>query len=703
MAKLMVAPFMLSIFVIISIHGQDIAEKSLVKLLTYQHTSLIDVFVTFRQSGLVKKCMDERVQHFINSACGLIKSKPHIQSYTWYIQQPHFTALHWQITQFNILKNDIHCSLSKIIWKYSNKEYFMCGKYLPFTTISEGNVTIQQLFSPDTIHQSTFLLFFHVISVISEQFGITDTHLSNVHFDYGTGLVKILIYIVGTNAMHILRINLTTVNEMIKSALFIHDGPSTHLPILLYTSVNNINNRTIITSSFQAVISGVYTNHLQNPSRVSYISILQKERYGEQCESSPCWLAHYCVGSRNLRNTECSVKIGHGIQFLRIFHETCIMVNTFLYEGPDTYSNDVSHLCQYGGLWIYKSNSKTFDSAEMILQLCEHGQNISVQQMCFDKTIYTAIVVLQYPAISSTMTSFRFGGYSEYSNKILQLNRSSSYYFGQEKETEFSLFGPTAYVSDILITMKENLQTPKTFHVKLFHYFPGNVCSCHIILYYKDLKERLNEWCSEHGANHAVWKKVTSVAIAGKEQFADKTSGIVLNITLSCHKCVNHAGYIFLHVLYSMGTQTRFQNIKVKDYLFQADFSNPEIDNTNTMNLENIPNYIIFLRVISKEDYFLVFDTTWVNIKESSTNSIMTVTLLECIDGKERSTTIDLFASRIQPFFLRKPCIPACIIHIERRFQVPDKPWYEYGEIIIRPATFLQTNTKRKLFLLPRK
>ena len=80
----------------------------------------------------------------------------------WWITQDASTLIRLNMVEFMVVKNDVHCSKSHIVWIEQNKRSFYCGFHLPWEKYSQGDVAITQNFILTLRYVSYFTLFFNV-------------------------------------------------------------------------------------------------------------------------------------------------------------------------------------------------------------------------------------------------------------------------------------------------------------------------------------------------------------------------------------------------------------------------------------------------------------------------------------------------------------------------------------------------------------
>ena len=164
--------------------------------------------------------------HFPFTFCGLIRNRQTSEVIQWSVLQNRNNALKWSIPVFNVIRNDIDCSVFMVVWKSEEETNKMCGYYLPWEKISIGSVTIQQHFAKQISQKSEFLFFFEstVLLVASSQpmkiilsNGIMTSSLRHsLGWNY---------FIVGSNVMNILELNITfyKIRNNFHLKIFIHD------------------------------------------------------------------------------------------------------------------------------------------------------------------------------------------------------------------------------------------------------------------------------------------------------------------------------------------------------------------------------------------------------------------------------------------------------------------------------------------------
>ena len=350
------------------------------------HQSLAKSYKTLIRCNIIKYCSYNNFNQFTKTVCGLILSDEEKSHMEWWITQSKRTVLKWNIVEFMVFKNDAKCSLSHLAWITDRKRSYYCGYHLPWKQFSKGSVTVIQRFIMTLKQPSHFKLFFtaeHNVPLTNKkktQFDVRTVQQSPI-FSHFVQTDDLIIFLTRSFPFHVLDITVISVKKYASVDLTIHDGPSRRTPTLFNYNRFGNNSHGISTSSFQAVL-------------IVHINTTQEHVL---CVN---WSSHMMV----MQNKLFTFMYGTGhtsqnglIYLMSHMNDHRITLNSYSFNGPDTFSNDIDLFCQYGGIWLYSSSEKTFANPVLLLEQCT---NEGFRGQLYSKLQYFAFVVVQYTGIS---------------------------------------------------------------------------------------------------------------------------------------------------------------------------------------------------------------------------------------------------------------------------------------------------------------
>ena len=593
------------------------------------HASLISTFGTIQHCAILTFCVNTNITTFPHTVCGLINSQPTSELISWSVIQHKNKALKWTIPVFNVIRNDVKCSMSMVIWKSGEGTNKMCGYYLPWEKLSTGSVTIQQQILIK--QKSEFLFFFESISlpamVDKQQINLilatetmTSSFIDSMKWNY---------FIVASNVMKILTLNITRTIESNSLRMDIYDGPASVVPLLTTINKETGDNRKIIdSSSYQVLLIVTLVDALKK----DLITIHTSEITVTTFNKNKCIGASFFMGDRDRLSCHRHFP-DNGIEHIAVYSaQHLITILQFVFTGPDTHSNSLSTLCQYGGVWILASDSPHFTSVEVLMNYCWNklviNKNKGTLSVESDKN-YTAIVSIQYNAVSHIRLEYAT---SKLKGKYMRIQHVPS-----NTEIDLGIVHPyKAYITfdnitsvrnvSVVATRKSNSIFPYKFYSKFALYAPYESCSCEVTFHHIPEEEIINVWCHEKKNLYRTMSK-TAIKVSG---YYVTRIAMVYDVTINCEHCMTQ-GVLQL--------QYHFDNsyIKYKDHVIST-------GGIGKLWHRKYPHFIYDPKIYRWTKYDKNFNlyvnvTSTLDVKEADT---LNVSFIECINNTLSKTSFYL-------------------------------------------------------------
>ena len=310
--------------------------------------------------------------------------------------------------------------------------------------------------------------------------------------------------------------------------VIIHDGPSTLTPAILHFNISAKEDVEIMTSSFQALIiiavNMISTEYILS---VSWTTHMEEINFGA------------CKQNYFTNHKQCFVYSSqNGLEHMAINNnDNALAINSYTFTGPDTYTNAIDSMCQYGGFWVYVSSHKEFNKPVLLLEQC--GPLKGLLGTIFSPLKYMAVVVVQYSGISSSRLEYSFLR----SPKTTPPNLLLSPVNRHQPIIVKSAFNVLHILTEIKnmnnFSIEFSLQSMQIGYLPFKIYFIHNTlapdCSCKATIWHIP---RVNErsWCTHvHHEHNALQQNIYSQLW---EDFHGSTSVTkILNVTFNCKKC----------------------------------------------------------------------------------------------------------------------------------------------------------------------
>ena len=193
----------------------------------------------------------------------------------------------------------------------------------------------------------------------------------------------------------------------------------------------------------------------------------------------------------------------NGIEHIAVYSgEHVITVLKFLFTGPDTHSDSIPTLCQYGGLWILTSDDKHFKSSHQLVQFCWNNFDMTEPMTMTTDKKYIAIITVQYNGISSSFLEYQ----PDKQRKIGKIKTFHHVRPHSELSPNIGSFDEAYITSENISTLKnvslifnrnwKNIY-PYKIHIDLKLYVPYEKCSCRIRFQHILHEKLICMWCEE--------------------------------------------------------------------------------------------------------------------------------------------------------------------------------------------------------------